>query len=1026
MNALLRAAGAAFAAMSLLFAVGVWRLSQGPVSLGFLALPLERALAAERPEFDVSLGDLTLGWSGAARAFGVAAFDVHARRRDGAARIRIPEMTVSLDGLALLRGAVAPRRLEIFGPTIHVLRKPPPPHEPDGDAGGDSDSGDRLAGAFGETLRRAPEILRMGDSLSALEVSDATVVARGPASGVEEVWRFSRISIERREGSVFATAAATAALDGEPFDFGAEARYDPGSGALAVRTTFADLIPARLAALSPALSSAAEYDIRVGGEVTVESAGDGRIEAVSFDLSGGPGTVPAPPPYRPDIRMRVAKVRVAGRLDDGFRRLSLDRAEVDLFGPSVAMSGEIGGDWASPDVAADIRVRAAPLDDLEALWPHETAPGARPWAIANMSEGMLEALDVRIDVRGDEWDAAYLPADSVDGRLRVVGAAVRYADDLPPARGVRAAGRFDALGLTAEVEAAQAGPLTVRGGVVEIRDTPEEAGRARLDIAFAGDLGETLAVLRDSPLGFGSADIDPARVSGAVEGDLTLALPLDAAEGDAVDFGVAAVLRRVAVAPAPGGGLSGNRDIRAAALDLNVRADGFELSGEATVDGVPAGGVWRETFASGAAGPRRRIDFSTVLDTESRERLGLDVPWLAGPVAVDGRIVATGDRTTTVEIDLDAGAAAADLRALPWLKPAGEAAAARLELALYGEEVAAVSRFELAADDLVATGSAFLGDEGVWEVRIERFASGLTDVSGEVLASRGSVTALLQGAGLDLRAAGRGAAAEGDGSALPALLLSATVDTLALDEGLTLNAAEVLLSWDGSEIDKAEIEGRLAGGAPVALRLREDPEAEAGRARVLTVDTDDAGQLFHALEITPNMVGGSLAMEARVEGDLAGHPLSGVLRIDDFRMVDAPVLAQLLSLPSIDLIGTLEMLGGGGVKFDRFEAPYVYRDGVLTLDGALASGVSLGITMDGSIDFRGDDVDVRGQVAPFNLLNNIVGAVPLVGDLLTGGEGGGIFAFPYRVEGARANPSVTVNPLAIVLPGPLRELMSDG
>ena len=49
----------------------------------------------------------------------------------------------------------------------------------------------------------------------------------------------------------------------------------------------------------------------------------------------------------------------------------------------------------------------------------------------------------------------------------------------------------------------------------------------------------------------------------------------------------------------------------------------------------------------------------------------------------------------------------------------------------------------------------------------------------------------------------------------PALFLSARVDTLALDEGLTLNAADVLLSWDGREIDKAEIAGRLAGGAPI-------------------------------------------------------------------------------------------------------------------------------------------------------------------------------------------------------------------
>ena len=1019
----LAAAGAVVAAAPLWFAVGIWLLSQGPVSLAFLAPPLERALEAEHPEFDIALGTLTLGWSSAARAFGIAASDAHARRRDGAARIHIPEMTVALEGLALAHGVVAPRRLEVFGPTIHVMRRPSESAGPDR-----ADSGE-LADRLGDTLRQAPEILSQVGSLSVLEAFDATIVARGPAPGVEDVWTLSRVSLERREESIFATATASVTLDGEPFELEAAARYDAASGALTLRAAFADLVPARLAALSPALAAASEYDLEIGGEIVMEGAADGRIEALSFDLASGPGVVPAPPPYLPGTRLSVAGVRAAGRLEDGFHRLSLDRAEVDLFGPTVAVSGEIGGDWTSPDAALEIVARAVPLDDLDTWWPHDVAPGARPWAVANMSEGVLDTLEARIDVRGDEWDAAYVPADRVDGRLSISDATVAYLDGMPAAREVRVAGRFDALGLTAEIETGRVGPLAVRNGAIDIRDAPETAGRARIDIAFSGDLGETMAALQRSPLGLGGLDIDPARVSGAAEGNLTVALPLVVAEEDALDIAVTAALRRVALAPAPGGEPFEGRGIGADLLELSVRADGFELSGEARVDGVPADVVWRESFASETAEGQRGISFSAVLDTANRERLGLGVSWLEGPVAVEGRVVADEGKATTVDIDLDAGAAAADLPSLPWLKPAGVPAVGHASLTLDDDGIAEVSRFELSSDDLETAGAASRRDDGVWKVSLERFVSGRTDVSGEILAGDDAVTALLQGAALDLRAAGQSGmaeSAESAESAFPALFLSARVDTLALDEGLTLDAADVLLSWDGREIDKAEIAGRLAGGAPILVRLRDDPEAEAPRARLLTVDTDDAGQLLDALEITPNMVGGNLAVEARVEGDIARHPLSGVLRIEDFRMVDSPVLAEMLSLLSIDIIGALQTLGGEGVGFDRFEAPYVYRDGVLALDGAFASGASLGITIDGSIDFRGDNVDVRGQVAPFNTINRIVGAVPLIGDLLTGGEGGGIFATSYRVEGARADPSVAVNPLTMLLPGPLREIMPDG
>ena len=196
-----------------------------------------------------------------------------------------------------------------------------------------------------------------------------------------------------------------------------------------------------------------------------------------------------------------------------------------------------------------------------------------------------------------------------------------------------------------------------------------------------------------------------------------------------------------------------------------MRADGFELSGEARVDGVPADVVWRESFASETAEGRRRISFSTVLDTANRERLGLGVSWLKGPVAVEGRVVADEGKATTIDIDLDAGEAAADLPSLPWLKPAGVPAVGHASLALDDDGIAEVSRFELSSDDLETAGAASRRDDGVWKVSLERFVSGRTDVSGEILAGDDSVTALLQGAALDLRAAGQSGTAESAESA---------------------------------------------------------------------------------------------------------------------------------------------------------------------------------------------------------------------------------------------------------------------
>jgi len=57
--------------------------------------------------------------------------------------------------------------------------------------------------------------------------------------------------------------------------------------------------------------------------------------------------------------------------------------------------------------------------------------------------------------------------------------------------------------------------------------------------------------------------------------------------------------------------------------------------------------------------------------------------------------------------------------------------------------------------------------------------------------------------------------------------------------------------------------------------------------------------------------------------------------------------------------------------------------------------------------------------------NSVISAIPLIGDILTGGEGGGLFAFTYTIRGSFADPSVSVNPLSVLAPGFLRRLFFE-
>lgn len=1008
----LHAAAAVLTVAALGLAVGAWRLSQGPIAAGFLAPYLEAALEAEYPQAEIGIGDLAVTWGGG-RFAGLRAFDVEARMRDGSAAARAPETGIVLSLWALARGVPAPRSVDIAAPIVSVFRRA-------GEDAGDAASG---VGALRDWWREAQQVrdgaAPLSGALRRIAVSDALVVIHHGEPAPETALSVPRLVVERRGAELVAAAELAAGAGGEAQSAAATARYDTRNGAVSLRADIARLVPASLAQLVGAPGFAGGAALPLSGEAALASGPDGTIGTITFDLTGGAGTLSPLILYAPGTSFAVDGVRLAGKFDFARRELALDRAEVDFSGPSLAASGTVGvSDPEQPHAILDIVARGVPLDELDTYWPHEVLPRARQWAVASMVDGALDELALRMNVSGDEWEGEDIPADRVVGSWKASGATVRYHDELPPALRVEATAQFDAAGMTVEIVSGAAGPAAIHGGSVDIRDGPDGEGRAIVAAVFSSDLREALAVIDRPPLEFaGALGIEPDWFSGAAKGDLTLRLPLtDNLDPARIGVSGAVEANGVAVALEPGAAPMGIRGLDDGAAVLSLDREGFDLSGSGSIEGVPAQFHWRERFRPAAGAPRREAGLSAALDAAAREALGLGFDGFAGSVAFEGALASRDDGALAISIDIAADEAELDLPALRWKKPAGVRAAAAAALTLRDGAIAEIPRFRIDADGLLAAGSAARTADGSWRARLDRAASGNTDISGALVLTDGAVSATLRGRALDLTTDGRFDGGAGAGS-MP-FSLSAEVESLRLDGGLTLSDATVELAYDGALVERAEVLGALEGGAPLAARLWRAPD---GGARVLTVETDNAGQLFAAAGVTPNMTGGRLELVGEIDDDAAARPVRGVLKVADFRMTDAPLMAQLLNITSI--VGAIDNLRGDGIAFERLELPWAYRDGALTLERGVASGPALGLSMDGTVDFRAATLDVEGNVVPFNMIDRAVGALPVVGALLTGGTGSGVFAAPWRVAGAIAEPTVTANPLAMLAPGPLREML---
>ena len=116
------------------------------------------------------------------------------------------------------------------------------------------------------------------------------------------------------------------------------------------------------------------------------------------------------------------------------------------------------------------------------------------------------------------------------------------------------------------------------------------------------------------------------------------------------------------------------------------------------------------------------------------------------------------------------------------------------------------------------------------------------------------------------------------------------------------------------------------------------------------------------------------------------------------------------------------MLSGSGIPFSTLRGDFAYSSNHLVLENLLGYGGAIGATANGTVDLGRDRLDLQGTIVPAYALNSIIGNIPLIGSLLLGGEGQGLFAANYQVTGSAADPQVSVNPLSALAPGFLRRL----
>ncbi|MED5312856.1 MAG: AsmA-like C-terminal domain-containing protein, partial [Pseudomonadota bacterium] len=399
-----------------------------------------------------------------------------------------------------------------------------------------------------------------------------------------------------------------------------------------------------------------------------------------------------------------------------------------------------------------------------------------------------------------------------------------------------------------------------------------------------------------------------------------------------------------------------------------------------------------------------------------------------------------------VNLELDLGDASIDLPVLSWVKLPAEDGRVKTRLVLKGGRLVAIEDIDLSAGSMEAMGRAAFGtaDDGTFglvSASFERLTWPGNDIAKMTLTrdeeNRWAITA--EAAQIDLvplrrnRGIGKGRPVTfdiladqifvGDGIWLSGHVSGSKLGAgggeasfsgnLIYDKRPLITESELQLSF-GKGGDFVNGVG-VIGGAETTLTY----SAADGKMPALTLASENGGGALKGLRVTDTIRSGEMFLKTRFIDGYKNFDTN--IRITNFTVVEAPTAVRAFSV--LAPAGLYDLVEGEGTGFSWGEATIETRGSEVVLRQVTGQGQAVSVAFVGKYDRELRQADVSGNLVPASFLSQIIGVIPLVGEILTGVDNAGLFVTQFSVQGDIDNPSTSITPASIV-PGVLRDLFS--
>jgi len=1019
-------------AVALLVAFNVLLLwvATGPRSLDRLSPYIAASFQTPHQEFSVKIGETWLIWDGWKHPIDIRLKNVTVLTKEGQVFSEFPEISVGIDVLSLAFGQILPTSLTITHPVISLFQNedrsisfgfreaiPPPaastpPQTPAATAPNEVPVAAVLAPLVApddaSSLRKLHFITILGADVSVgnakkgifFKASDATITFRRDRHGVVQSAFGAKISYGNNQSII--NAQFTFSKD-NPFIEG-EANFD-------------QLMPSTLAALFSDNKALLAAKFPLSGKSKLAIDMNGVPQRVNFVIDGGKGTIESDKLEAP---LAINGLHVEGQLSNNASDLQIDHLIAKLGNAGLAAEGIVSLN--NNDVSANGNVVLSNVlaGDVHLLWPPTLSPQSRQWVTTNISEGKVTSAEVHVKIPFGDLAKPQLPKEDVDAAVTLEGAKIRYLPEHPEVTHIKGVVHINAVNLEADIQSGDYMKETkLLNGKLLIDDLNADNPYIKVSLDADSSAKDVVKLLGLPRLKQASKlNLHEESAIGSAHGHAELGFYFFASRNKSdsdIVYNIAAEMKDVAVPE-----FMKKFDIRNGNGKITIDNKELEFKGSGDVNGANASSADVKYVFKADKDFDTFIDVTATAPVESLPRFGYPLfPFLKGTLGVKASLK-QGDTIQQSQATIDLTNATVTLVNFGYIKPDKESASFELTAEKNNGAVHFPS-FRLKGRDMQAHGSAELNTDlsDFKRVEMDTLRYGNNDLDKVVYVPlEGGWHVEATGDSADLTSWLKNDSASDEHSFsfehFPALQLKADVGRVIMGKGREVSSVEGEVDCTTKLCNSANIGGKTVDGKPFSFRILRNPKG----MRQLSLHAEGAGAFVKAIGMFDGMDGGDLTITGNYDDSGANSVLKGKGDITEYTVHDAPILAKILSLASLS--GFFDMLSGKGIHFDRLNAPFTLSKDVITLEDAKTHGDAIGMTTSGTITFPKRSLDLKGTVIPSYSLNTVLGDVPLVGHILTGGSGQGVFAARYSVSGSVKDPDVSVNPLSILTPGFLR------